>query len=303
VRLTHTLLGAFILGAFFVMSISAWYLLKNCHRDFAERSFTIALVFGAIASFAMALSGHSQAREIARDEPAALAAFEGHFHSEDGPTGLYLFGWPNEEEERVDFGIQIPAMLTFLVHDDFETPVPGLDATPEDERPPVVVPFVSYHVMISLGMAFIGLTSLGLFLRWRGTLFEKRWLMWVFVAAVVGPYLANQAGWVAAEVGRQPWVVHGLLRTRDAVSRSVGPEPVLSSIILFAIIYCALFALWVYVLNEKIQHGPADPDALPADHGKTSAKDLAGAAAALGGHAPGQSMTAAGEDAEGGEGR
>jgi cytochrome d ubiquinol oxidase subunit I len=303
VRLTHTLLGAFILGAFFVMSISAWYLLKNCHRDFAERSFTIALVFGAIASFAMALSGHSQAREIARDEPAALAAFEGHFHSEDGPTGLYLFGWPNEEEERVDFGIQIPAMLTFLVHDDFETPVPGLDATPEDERPPVVVPFVSYHVMISLGMAFIGLTSIGLFLRWRGTLFEKRWLMWVFVAAVVGPYLANQAGWVAAEVGRQPWVVHGLLRTRDAVSRSVGPEPVLTSIILFSIIYCALFALWVYVLNEKIQHGPADPDALPADHGKTSAKDLAGAAAALGGHAPGQSMTAAGEDAEGGEGR
>jgi cytochrome bd ubiquinol oxidase subunit I len=190
-------------------------------------------------------------------------------------------------------------MLSFLVHDDFTTPVPGLDSVPEDERPPVLVPFLSYHVMISLGVAFIALSALGLFFRWRKTLFEKRWLMWIFVVAVVGPYLANQAGWVAAEVGRQPWVVHGLLRTSDAVSRSVGPEPVLTSIILFSIIYCALFALWVYVLNEKIQHGPEDPAALPADHGKTSAKDLAGAAAALGGHGPGSSMTATGEDEAG----
>ena len=290
-RLVHVLLGAFVLGAFFVMSVSAFYVLRGRHRDFAEKSFTLALVLATLSSFALLLSGHSQARGVAENQPAKLAAFEGHFHSSDEPTGLYVFGWPNEAEERIDYGLRIPAMLSFLVHDDFETPIPGLDATPEEDRPPVLVPFLTYHLMVGLGMTFIGLTSLASFFRWRGTLFEKRWLMWVFVAAVVLPYLANQAGWVACEVGRQPWVVYGLMRTADGVSRSVGVEPVLTSIVLFGIIYLALFFIWVFVLNEKIQHGPDDPASMPADHGKTSARDLLASAAMLGDHASDHSMT------------
>ena len=290
-RLVHVLLGAFVLGAFFVMSISAYYVLRGRHRDFAEKSFTFALALATFASFAILLSGHSQARGVAEHQPAKLAAFEGHFVSSDGPTGLYVFGWPNEAERRVDYGLEIPGMLSFLVHDDFETPIPGLDATPEADRPPVLVPFLSYHLMVGLGMAFLGLTSLATFLRWRGTLFQKRWLMWIFVAAVVGPYLANQAGWVACEVGRQPWVVYGLMRTADGVSRSVGVEPVVTSIVLFGLIYLALFSVWVFVLNEKIQHGPDDVAALPQGAASTRARDLLSTAAMLGDRSSEHSMT------------
>jgi cytochrome d ubiquinol oxidase subunit I len=129
----------------------------------------------------------------------------------------------------------------------------------------VVVPFLSYHLMVGLGVTFIGLTSLAAFLLWRRKLFEQRWLLWVFVVAVIGPYLANEAGWVAAETGRQPWVVYGLLRTRDAASPSVRGDEVLASLVMFGLAYVALFALWLYVINEKVRHGPPPvPDEHPA---------------------------------------
>lgn len=260
-RLGHVLLGAFILGGFFVMSISAWYLLRREHERFAKRSFVVGLVIAFIASWAELMSGHSQAQMVSEYQPAKLAAFEGHFETGDGPTGLWAIGWPNEEEERVDYGIGIPGLLTFLVHEDFETPVTGLDQFPPEDRPSVVVPFLSYHMMIGLGTAFIGLTSLALVLLWRRALFSQRWLLWVFVVAVLGPYVANETGWIAAETGRQPWVVYGLLRTKDAVSVSVPAGQVLTSLILFSLIYLALFGLWLYVINEKIRHGPHPFDA------------------------------------------
>ena len=115
-------------------------------------------------------------------------------------------------------------------------------------------------------MGFIGLTTLALVLWWRGRLFRQRWLLWVFVVAVIGPYLANQAGWVSAEVGRQPWVVYGLLRTSDAVSTVVPAEQVLISLVAFSLVYLALFAVWIYVVNEKIRHGPPAPDRPLSEH-------------------------------------
>lgn len=279
-RLGHVLLGALILGAFFVMSISAFYILKRRHEDLAKRAFAVGLHFGAIASVLMLVSGHGNANMVADHQPAKLAAFEGHFRSEEGPTALYLIGWPDEEAEEVRFGVAVPALLSFLVHNDLETPIPGLDQFPEDERPPVVIPFLTYHVMIGLGMYFIGLTLLGLLLYWRKKLFDKRWLLWIFVGSVVGPYVANQAGWVAAEVGRQPWVVYGLLRTADAVSRSVPGEQVLGSILLFGFIYLALGALWVIVMHEKVKHGPDEPAKVIAEMPERTKKGALAAAAA-----------------------
>jgi cytochrome bd ubiquinol oxidase subunit I len=255
-RLGHVLLGAFILGAFFVMSISAWYLLKDRHHDFARRSFLIALVVGTIASWGELASGHRQAQMVAEHQPAKLAAFEGHFRTGAGGTGLYLVGWPDVDRQEVRYGVEVPNMLSVLVHGDPDRPVTGLDAIPRDEWPPLVLPFVSYHLMVGLGMAFLGLTTGACLLWWRGRLFEQRWLLWVFVGAVLGPYAANQAGWVSAEVGRQPWVVYGLLRTRDAVSPAVPAEQVLASLVLFGVAYLALFGLWLFVTNEKIRHGP-----------------------------------------------
>ena len=255
-RLGHVLLGAFVLGGFFVMSISAYYVIKRRHEIFAQRSFTIGLVVAAVASLSLLVSGHSQANMVARHQPAKLAAFEGHFHTGEGGAPLYLFGWPDREAEVVRGGVAIPGMLSFLIHEDFSTPVKGLDQIPDDQEPPVLIPFMTYHVMVALGMYFIALTALALFLRWRGTLFERTWLMWVFVFSVVGPYIANQTGWIAAEVGRQPWIVYGHLRTSDGFSEAVAAEHVLASIIMFSFVYTLLFAVWVSVLHGKITHGP-----------------------------------------------
>ena len=262
-RLVHVLLGAFVVGAFFVLSVSAYYLLKGRHGEFARRSFTIALVVAAAASLAMLVSGDSQARKLALTQPAKLAAFEGLYKTEPGGTRLAIAGFPDSGAERLRGEVAVPGLLSFLVHGDFHTPVAGLDRVARADRPPVAIPFLAYHAMVGLGFLFVALTLYALWLRWRGRLFERRWLLWTFVFAVAGPYAANQLGWVAAEVGRQPWTVYGLLRTSESASRSVPAGEVLASIAMFALIYAALFAVFVFVLDSKIKHGPDEPTPAP----------------------------------------
>ena len=293
-RLGHVLIGSFILGAFFVMSISAWYLLHRRHEDFARRSFAIALGVGLLASWGALVSGHGQARAVAHNQPAKLAAFEGHFVTAEHGTEMWVVGWPDVEAQRVDYGVAVPGLLSFLVYDDFDRPVTALDQFPPEDRPPVVVPFVTYHVMAALGMLFIAMTTLAVVLLWRGRLFRQRWLMWLFVVAVIGPYVANQAGWVAAEVGRQPWVVYGLLRTADGVSEVVPAEQVLTSLIAFSLVYMALLAIWLFVMNEKIRHGPAAPR---DREGREGREGLVKAAAEVAVGRGGASYTATDDDA------
>ncbi|MHB0971333.1 MAG: cytochrome ubiquinol oxidase subunit I [Thermoanaerobaculia bacterium] len=266
-RLIHVWIGAFILGAFFVMSIAAWYLLHKRHVEFARRSFTGALILGTVFSLAALLSGDLQAVKVGETQPAKLAAFEGVYKTEPR-TPLYLFGWPSDTEQRVKFGIGVPGMLSFLVHHDIEKPVQGFDQLEAQwGKPPVNISFQSYHLMVAFGMLFIAMGLYASWLRWRGTLWEKRWLLWGFVFAVLPAFAANELGWIAAEVGRQPWIVYptvvegqvtGGLRTAAAVSEVVTPGEVLGSIIMFGLIYVLLFIIWIVVLNHKIQHGP-DP--------------------------------------------
>jgi cytochrome d ubiquinol oxidase subunit I len=302
-RLVHVWIGAFIFGTFFVMSISAWYLLKRQHEEFARRSFSGALVLATLASLAALFSGHLQAKNVYEHQPAKLAAFEGHY--ETGPADVSLIGLPDSEAETVRFNVAVPGGLSLLLHEDATRPVVGLDRFRPEDRPPVLPTYLSYHVMVGLGMAFIGLTLLGSVLHWRGRLFQTRWLMWVFVFAVGGPLIANQLGWVAAEVGRQPWIVHppvawtaegdvvvggdGVvaydetqgLRTANAVSPAVSASQVLGSLIGFGIIYLALLVTWLFVLDRKIRHGPEPVDA-PRDDG-----DLLRAVSGRAGHAEG----------------
>jgi cytochrome d ubiquinol oxidase subunit I len=254
-RLAHVILGALILGSFFVLSISAYYLLKNRHLDFARKSFTTALVAAAVASIAMLASGDSQGRIVARYQPAKLAAMEGLYQTSPGGTPIQLFGIPDSKSRVVRFNVEIPGLLSFLVHRDFTTPVPGLDKF-EPDTPPVAIPFFSFHVMVALGTYFIALTLYALWCLIRGTLFQKKWLLRVFVFSVIGPFIANELGWVAAEVGRQPWIVYNLLRTSEAVSQNIVAPQVLGSILMFAVIYALLFVLWIWLLNDKIQKGP-----------------------------------------------
>lgn len=284
-RLTHTLIGAMILGGFLAMSVSAYYLLKHRHELFARRCFTIGLLIAALFSVLALVTGHDQARQVARTQPAKLAAYEGHF--ETGPGHLYLFGWPDAANQKVH-GVAIPGMLSFLIHDDFSKHVKGLNDFPPEDRPNVWLPFQMYHLMVGLGMCFIVLTLGTLPLLRGGRVFRMRWLLRIHVFAVIGAMIANQAGWIAAETGRQPWIVYpsvqdGVpqpgLRTSDGLSEAVEAEHVLASIIMFGLIYLLLGAVWIYVLDSKIRHGP-DEDERPHDpaaHGFIEAAvDMAG---------------------------
>ncbi len=258
IRLTHTLIGAFILGAFFVMSISAWYALHARHEEFARRSFQTALIFAAVFTTAAVVSGDRHAREVAEFQPAKLAAMEGQFHTDPGGAEIHLFGIPDEEAGVVHASVAIPGGLSFLVHGDPHQPVPGLDQFPRRDWAPVLPTFAVFHLMVALGFGMLGLVLLSLWFLVRRTLFRQRWLLWIFVFAVLAPYAANESGWATAEIGRQPWTVYGLLRTSESVSQTVRGSDVLISIVLFGIVYLLLFAVWVYVMNDKIQHGP-DP--------------------------------------------
>ncbi len=266
IRLAHTVLGAWQAAAFLVLSVSAYYLLTRRHLEFAKTSMRIGLAVAVFASLGSLVTGHESALVVARYQPAKLAAMEGHVPA-SAPAGLSLFGWVDEERQRF-VGVSIPGLLSYLVHGDASKPVMGLQAFPPQDRPPVNPVFQAYHAMVGIGTALMGLSLLGMFLWWRGRLFEARWLLWVFVFAVLGPQLANQLGWFTAEVGRQPWIVYGLMRTAEGVSPTVSAGNVLASLVMFTLLYLALFMLFIYLLDQKIRHGPLADDLELAYHRK-----------------------------------
>ncbi len=278
-RLTHVLIGCFIMGAFFVMSISAWYVLRGRHVDFARRSLTGALLLGMLASYASLVSGHFQSQNVYRTQPAKMAAFEGHFTT--GPADMTIIGLPSQDGPS-PFSLSWPGGLSWLLRHDTTAEIVGLDRFRPEDRPPVRLAFISYRLMIAIGTGFIALTTVAMVLRVFGDLFRHRWLMWLLVLGVFPAIVANQAGWVAAEVGRQPWIVHAPvhwagddvavgpagtveydeslgLRTTAGVSRVITEQQVLGSIIMFGLMYLLLAAVWIYVLDQKIRHGPDDP--------------------------------------------
>lgn len=253
-RLSHVLTGAFLAGSFLVLSVHAYYLLKKRHEEISKKAFKMALIVASVSGLLQLVTGHKSANGVAVNQPAKLAAFEGHYDSA-AVGDMYLFGFVNQDKQKVS-GLKIPGGLSFLLHNNFTTPVKGLNAFPVSDRPKHVnAIFQVYHIMIAIGMIIIGLTLFALLLWWRGKLFNYRWLMLVFSFAVLLPQIGNQVGWFSAEMGRQPWVVYGLLRTSDALSKSVSANQVLFSLILFTFIYTVLFILFIYLLNKKIQHG------------------------------------------------
>lgn len=253
-RLSHVISGAWLAGAFLVLSVSAFYLLKNKHTEIAKAGLRIGLSVALLASFTQLLTGHQSAEEVAHYQPAKLAAMEGHYHS-TGPAPLHLFGWVDEKAEKTT-GVAIPGMLGFLTFGDFNKPVTGLDAFVKADRPPVNITFQTYHLMVLVGMLMLSLSLLGAFLWWRGSLYTARPLLWCFVGAVLLPQIGNQMGWWTAEIGRQPWVVYGLMRTAHGISPVVKPTDILASVIMFSLVYTLLFVLFLFLLDRKIKKGP-----------------------------------------------
>jgi cytochrome d ubiquinol oxidase subunit I len=261
-RLSHVVVGAWSTGAFLVVSVSAWYLLKKKHMEFASASLKVGLTVALTASLLQAVTGHTSAQGVGKNQPAKLAAFEGLYETTSNAP-LTIVGWVDEKNEKVD-GIQMPGLLSFLDHNDFHTPVTGLDAFAPEDRPPVEASFLFFHGMVAIGFSLIAISALGFLYFRHGSLHERRWLLWILVFSVLGPEIANQLGWFAAEVGRQPWIVYGLMRTPEGLSKIVKADVVLTSLILFTFIYFLLFAVFIYLLNDKIQHGPHDDDLIPS---------------------------------------
>ena len=269
-RLSHVLSGAWLAGAFLIISVSAYYLLRDRHIRFSKASIKIALIVVMIASLFQLFTGHRSAVGVSKNQPAKLAAMEAVFDDQTNAP-LYLFGWVDEKNQNVNFSIALPGMLSYLIDFDTNTKVIGLNSFKEEDRPPVNIVFQSYHLMVAIGFSLIAISLLGIFFWWRGTLFKQRWLLWIFVFSVLLPQIANQIGWITAEVGRQPWIVYGLLRTSEGLSKAVEAGQVWFSLILFTLIYIGLFILFIYLLNEKIKHGPEDVDSIPSEIGHPKA--------------------------------
>ncbi len=276
-RLAHTLMGAWQAGAWLMVSVGAFYLLTRRHRDFALASIKLGLIVAFVASIASLVSGHKSAQGVAINQPEKLAAFEGHWETA-GHAPLHLFGWVDAKNEQTH-GLAIPGMLSWLAHEDTAAAVTGLRDTAPADRPPVNFSFQLFHVMVAIGTGLILLASWAFNLCRRGRLENARVTLWLLMFGVLGPQIANQAGWWAAEVGRQPWIVYHLLRTSKGLSAVVTANQVITSLLMFTTVYALLFAVFVFLLNDKIHHGPDDDDLLdPYENIRGSLESVKGGA-------------------------
>ncbi len=261
----HTMVGAVVTGSFVVAAVGAFYLLRGIHLDAARRFVAVGVVAGLISSVLVAFpTGDHQAKLVAKHQPGARAAMEGRFHS--GPYAeITLIGQPNVKERRIDNPLQVPGVLSFLAFGAFHTDVPGLDTVPEENWPDnIELLYYAFHIMVGLGTIFIALMGLAtLLLAWRGRLFTSRPVLWALLLAFPFPYIANTAGWMTAELGRQPWLVYGMFRTKDGASPLVHPGSALFTLIGFAGIYLVLGVLFLWLISREIAHGP---DGLEAPH-------------------------------------
>ena len=296
-RLSHTILACWVTGACLVIAVSAWYLLRDRHVEFAKGSMRIGLAFGTVAMLLQLVAADATARGVANNQPTKLAALEG-LATTEAEAPLSLVGWVSWKRDDAGnvvgvekHAIAVPGLLSLLVSGDFTSPeagaktvVPGLedlpsdqflearhpDATPEELDsirptywPNVPVVFQTYHLMIALGMGLIAVAVLGCLMWKLGWLWNTRSAftrayLWVCVASIFLAHVATQAGWFTAEMGRQPWVVYGVLLTSEAVSRTVAAPQVLVSLVLFTLVYLLLVALFVFLLAKRIGEGPGE---------------------------------------------
>jgi cytochrome bd ubiquinol oxidase subunit I len=248
----HMTLAAFAATGFAVAGVHALLLLRNTNNMFHAQAFRIAATFGAVAAIVQPLSGDLSAKDVARRQPAKLAAMEALFKTEK-PAPLLIGGWPDEKNQRVDYAIKLPGMLSFLAHGDFEAEVTGLDAIPTNEHPPVLVTHLAFQVMVGIGMLMLLMSVLFFVFLFRNQLFQKRWLLWLFSLATPLGFIAVEAGWIVTEVGRQPWIIHGVMRTEDAVTPMPG---IVYSFYLFIIIYVSLTLVGIFLLVRQTRMVP-----------------------------------------------
>ena len=257
-KFAHTVLGGYVVGAFFVMGIAAWHLLRKNQPLFYKKSFRMAAVFGLISSFLVIGIGDFHAAEVAKTQPTKLAAMESLWETERG-VPLYLIVLPDAKNERnaVEL-IGIPKVTSYLAYRDFNAEIKGLKAFPAKDRPPVMEVFLSFRLMVMLGTLFLTLSAIAFYLSWKDRLEVNPLFLRIILYTIPLPYLAVQLGWIVAEVGRQPWIVYGVLRTSEGVSRQIEPVQVLTSLIGFGLFYSFLGILDFYLLAKYARKGPEE---------------------------------------------
>jgi cytochrome d ubiquinol oxidase subunit I len=260
----HTLMAAVVTASFVVCAVGAYWTLSRQHEGPARASLNIGAVAGLVCTLLVAFpTGDAQAKLVARYQPAALAAMEGRFES--GPRAdITLIGQPNTQERRLDNPIRVPGFLSFLAYGHFGAEVRGLDEFPERDWPTnIELLYYVFHLMVGLGTIMIGLMALAALQAWRRRLPQTRPLLWALVLAFPFPYIANSAGWLSTELGRQPWLVYGVMRTADGSSVSVHSGDALFTLIGFAGLYFVIGITYLFLIGREVAHGPTPPTGGP----------------------------------------
>jgi cytochrome d ubiquinol oxidase subunit I len=261
-RLAHTLSAAYLTTAFIVGGVGAWHLLKDRSNPRAQLMFSMAMWMAAIVAPLQIVLGDLHGLNTLQHQPVKVMAMEGHYQSHPEGAPLILFGIPNSAENRVDYAVQIPKLSSLILKHDLNAPLAGLDTVPEADRPPVGIVFWSFRVMVGLGFLMAALGAVSLVARARGKLYAWKWLHRFALAMGPSGLVAVLAGWITTEVGRQPWVIHGLMRTADAASPLAAPA-VAASLLAFVVVYFAVFGAGVLYIVKLMAKPPSAHEAPP----------------------------------------
>jgi cytochrome bd ubiquinol oxidase subunit I len=260
----HNMGGAVVCGAFVMAGLGAFYVLGRRHEEYGRLFLKVGVTAGVLASLWMLFpSGHFSSEQVAEHQPVSLAAMEGLFQSETR-AGIVLIGQPDVENQTIENPIVVPRALSVLIYQNWNAEVKGLDAFPEKNWPQnIPLLYYSYHVMVGLGTIFIAIMVVAAFLLWRGLLYRARWMLWILMLAIPFPFIANTAGWLTAELGRQPWLAYGLFRTSEGVSPLVSSGSVLFTLIGFAGMYLIMGLLYIVLMVREVAHGPEGEEEAP----------------------------------------
>ncbi len=263
----HNMGGALVTGSFAVSALGAFYVLSKRHVDFGKMFLKVGVIAGCAASVWMLFpSGDLQGKMVAEHQPVTLAAMEGLFDTTHGAP-LVLIGQPDMEKQRLDNAIHIPRMLSFITYQRWDAQVRGLNEFPKDQHPDnIPLLYYSFHMMVGLGTIFIAVMIISAFWLWRGKLFDTNWLLWILMLLFPFPFIANTVGWMTAELGRQPWLVYGLMRTEHGHSPMVSSGNVMFTLIGFFGMYTVLSLLYIFLMLRRIEAGPNGREAMAFDN-------------------------------------
>jgi len=254
----HNMAGSVLTASFVMASIGAFYLLQGRDEEYGRTFLRVGVITGLVAALVLPFpTGDGQGQNLARHQPATLAAMEGLFETVEGAP-LVIVGQPDMVKKKLDNPLVIPRMLSFLTYQRWMAEVKGLDAFPEDQWPDhIPLLYFSYHMMVGLGTIFIAVLAVSAWKLWRGRLFASRLWLWIIMLMLPFPYIANTTGWITAEMGRQPWVIYGLMRTAEGSSVNVSAGNTMFTLIGFLGVYTVLSILFLFLVSREIEHGPA----------------------------------------------